>query len=178
MSKKAAKVLKTSGSANIYDHRDVMLGKVRSRASGVNSDGYQVVDPNDALRQVLGNQTAGEKANFYLKGGKKKENVEREHDGEADEVVGTSKKGKRDKEEHDEGDVENDPEALKVRARRRKLQKTFLSIRVTRRRICWRWIDCSVQSRHTSLSPFTTSRSGGATINSVFFSILFLKFSS
>ncbi len=46
------------------------------------------------------------------KGGKKKQNVESEDDGEADEDVGASKKGtsfpptkkaKRDKEEHDEG---------------------------------------------------------------------------
>ncbi len=29
MSKKAVKVPKTAGSANIYDHRDVVLGKVR-----------------------------------------------------------------------------------------------------------------------------------------------------
>lgn len=248
MSKKAAKVPKTSGSANIYDHRDIVLGKVR---------GYppwpgMVVDPNDAPQQVLDDRPAGKKANFYLvrffpagdfswlapkdisklqqheieayinepfkksgdlltgykvaldpsewekrkaeqaeaaasedvvdevdqldseneekpkkrkrdseggasarkrktsttgdakkkappkgkKGGKKKDNVESEDDGEADEDVGTSKKGtspppakkaKRDKEEHDEGDVANDPEALKVREWRHRLQKTFLS---------------------------------------------------
>ncbi|SJL18646.1 uncharacterized protein ARMOST_22243 [Armillaria ostoyae] len=68
--------------------------------------------------------------------GKKKENVEIEDDGEADEDVGTSKKGtspppakkaKRDKEEHHEGDVANDPEALKVCEWQHRLQKTFLS---------------------------------------------------
>ncbi len=37
------------------------------------------------------------------KAGTEKENVESEDDGEADEDVGTCKKGKRDKEEHDEG---------------------------------------------------------------------------
>ncbi|KAK0197698.1 hypothetical protein F5146DRAFT_55211 [Armillaria mellea] len=70
------------------------------------------------------------------RGGKKKDNVESEDDVEADEDVGTSKKGaspppakkaKRDKEEHDEGDVAKDPEALKVREWRHTLQKTFLS---------------------------------------------------
>ncbi|PBK59014.1 hypothetical protein ARMSODRAFT_1027765 [Armillaria solidipes] len=53
------------------------------------------------------------------KGGKKKENK------------GTSpppaKKAKRDKEEHDEGDVADDPEDIKVRQWRHKLQKVFLS---------------------------------------------------
>ncbi|SJL16458.1 uncharacterized protein ARMOST_19982 [Armillaria ostoyae] len=70
------------------------------------------------------------------KGGKKKQNVESEDDGEAGEDVGASKKGtsfpstkkaKRDKEEHDEGDVANNPEAPKVREWRHKFQKTFLS---------------------------------------------------
>ncbi|KAK0438659.1 hypothetical protein EV421DRAFT_957132 [Armillaria borealis] len=38
-----------------------------------------------------------------------------------------AKKAKRDKEEHDEGDVADDPEDIKVRQWRHKLQKTFLS---------------------------------------------------
>ncbi|KAK0462239.1 uncharacterized protein EV420DRAFT_1639446 [Desarmillaria tabescens] len=236
MSKKAAKVPKTSGSANIYDFRDIVLGKVR---------GYppwpgMVVDPNDAPQQVIDDRPAGKKSNFYLvrffpagdfswlapkdisklqqheieayinepfkksgdlltgykvaldpsdwekrkaeqaeaaaseevvdevdqldseseekprkrkrdsdggasarkrktsttgdakkkvpaknkKGGKKKENVESEDDGEADE---DAKKARKDKDEHEEGDLAKDPEAVKVRDWRHKLQKTFLS---------------------------------------------------
>ncbi|PBK92170.1 hypothetical protein ARMGADRAFT_1080955 [Armillaria gallica] len=121
-----------------------------------------------ASARKLKTSTTGDAKKALLKskkGGKKKENVESEDDGEADEDVGTSKKGtspppakkaKRDKQEHGEGNVSNDLETLKVCEWRHRLQKTILSNKGDlRRRICPRWIKCSVQSRHTSLSPFT-----------------------
>ncbi|SJL10771.1 uncharacterized protein ARMOST_14165 [Armillaria ostoyae] len=271
MCKKAAEVPKTSCSATIYDHCDIMLGKVRDYVpwygmvrvlnilegvSGDNDDGYPGSRPKQCTAASPRRPTSGQKANFRLvrffpagdfswlapkdisklqqheieayineplkksddlltsykfaldplewdkhkaeqaeaaasggvvdevdqldsenekpkkrkrdsedgasarkcktstagdtkkkalpkgrKVGKKKENVESEDDGEADEDVGTSKKGtshpqRRKLREIKKstmrgkfflGDVANDPEALKVREWQHRLQKTFLS---------------------------------------------------
>ncbi|SJL08505.1 uncharacterized protein ARMOST_11869 [Armillaria ostoyae] len=90
-----------------------------------------------SVRKCKTSTTGDVKKKVPLKGKKGgKENVESEHDGKADEGIGTSKKGtspppakkaKRDKEVHDESDVVNDPETLKVHEWRYRLQKTFLS---------------------------------------------------
>ncbi|PBK94450.1 hypothetical protein ARMGADRAFT_1079120 [Armillaria gallica] len=221
MSKKAAKEPKTSGSANIYDHRDIVLGKVcdyplwpgmstptmhRSKSLTTDIQAKKQTSTlcdfslpailswlgcknifklqqheieayiNDPFKQSYPSEwekckaEQAEAANEEKpkkrkrdseggisarkrktsttgdakketppkgkQGGKKKQNVESKDDDEADEDVSAGKKGtslpptknaKRDKEEHNEGDVANNPEAPKVREWRHKFPKTFLS---------------------------------------------------
>ncbi|KAK0438280.1 hypothetical protein EV421DRAFT_1906816 [Armillaria borealis] len=125
-----------------------------------------------------------------LKGkkGGKKENVESKHDGEADEDIGTSKKGtspppakkaKRDKEVHDESDVVNDPETLKVHEWRYRLQKMFLSNRGNPKEERMPEMDKlfhTVEAYQSVTIHYLMGSSLGATVNSVFFSDLFRFF--